>query len=91
MAAEQFFGQLTYEQQQYYQYYYMQQYYEYYKQMAMYQQDGRGNSGISINFRLILHIYELSNNLSSYCFELNRLRSIGYYFWGTGSTLNCVF
>ncbi|XP_074026879.1 suppressor of white-apricot isoform X2 [Leptinotarsa decemlineata] len=39
------FEQMTYEQQQYYQYYYAQQYYEYYKQMAMYQQGQEANSG----------------------------------------------
>ncbi|XP_063930077.1 splicing factor, suppressor of white-apricot homolog isoform X2 [Zophobas morio] len=32
------FTQMTYEQQQYYQYYYTTQYYEYYKQLAQYQQ-----------------------------------------------------
>jgi hypothetical protein len=39
------FAQMTYEQQQYYQYYYAAQYYEYYKQLAQYQQgNGQGNS-----------------------------------------------
>ncbi|RZB39274.1 suppressor of white apricot [Asbolus verrucosus] len=36
-------AQMTYEQQQYYQYYYTAQYYEYYKQLAQYQQ-GQGQS-----------------------------------------------
>ncbi|XP_018577748.1 splicing factor, suppressor of white-apricot homolog [Anoplophora glabripennis] len=39
------FAQMTYEQQQYYQYYYAQQYYEYYKQMALFQQGHGGNPG----------------------------------------------
>jgi hypothetical protein len=39
------FAQMTYEQQQYYQYYYAAQYYEYYKQLAQYQQgNGQGQS-----------------------------------------------
>jgi hypothetical protein len=39
------FAQMTYEQQQYYQYYYAAQYYEYYKQLAQYQQgNGQGKS-----------------------------------------------
>lgn len=36
---------MTYEQQQYYQYYYVQQYFEYYKQLALHQQGQAGNPG----------------------------------------------
>ncbi|CAG9858209.1 unnamed protein product [Phyllotreta striolata] len=39
------YSQMTYEQQQYYQYYYVQQYFEYYKQLTLFQQGQGGNPG----------------------------------------------
>lgn len=47
---------MTYEQQQYYQYYYTAQYYEYYKQLAQYQQNCGDNPGTTFHFNCLLVI-----------------------------------
>lgn len=58
------FAQMTYEQQQYYQYYYANQYYEYYKHLAQYQQQ---NSGLSVDNQVTQPPdFNLDPNMQSY-------------------------
>ncbi|KAJ8928908.1 hypothetical protein NQ314_018479 [Rhamnusium bicolor] len=60
-------AQLTYEQQQYFQYYYAQQYYEYYKQLALFQQGQGGNPG---QFVPPADFQSLDSNMQSYIQQL---------------------
>lgn len=66
-----FYAQMTYEQQQYYQYYYTVQYYEYFKQLAQYQQ-AQGQSQVSdgkldANAQAYIHQMAYAQYVTNHC------------------------